>query len=88
MFITLKSFFTILLLCSVSLTNAQNYFTSIFTGASSYQGDLQDKVLSLAQSKPAWGVGFNYELNDRMLINLEFLNAKISFGFISKTILI
>ncbi len=74
----MRIIYTIILLFSFTIAYSQNYFASVFVGASNYQGDLQDKIFTLVRSKPALGMGFNYELNDRMLLNIEFANANIS----------
>lgn len=46
-------------------------------GGTGYQGDLQEKPLSLLQTRPVYGVGAMYEFNDRMLLHLGFLNGRI-----------
>ncbi len=74
----MRTIYVLLLLLNVSFASAQNYFATVFNGVSNYQGDLQDKLFTLARTKPAWGIGFNYELNDRMLLTMDFVNGNIA----------
>ena len=71
-----NSLLAILLLVSVN-SSSQNFFTSVFAGGSNYNGDIQDKMFTLIRSKPAWGLGLMFELNDRMLIRGDFSSAQI-----------
>jgi len=57
---------------------SQNFFVSVFAGASNYSGDLQEKRFTLQQAHPAGGVGLLYELTDKIMIHGEFDFGKIS----------
>jgi hypothetical protein len=74
----MKKIVITLLLCCGSHCFAQHLFTTAYFGASNYQGDLQDKIISTIQSKAAWGVGLMYECNSRIYIDVDFRFAKIS----------
>ncbi len=71
-----NNFIAILLLLSCS-AQSQNFFTSVFAGAANYQGDIQDKAFTLIRSKPAYGFGLLFELNERMLIRGDFTTGMI-----------
>ena len=73
-----KYFFCLsILFCGLS-AQSQQLFTSLFAGASNYSGDLQEKRFTLTQAHPAIGVGFLFELNEKMLIRGDFTYGKIS----------
>ena len=72
-----KSVFAILLILSLQ-TNAQRMFVTTFYGASGYKGDLQPNTLSFLQAKPVAGLGFDYEITDRIFAKLECNIARVS----------
>ncbi len=68
-----------LFLCPiVSTVHAQNFFTTFFLGASNYRGDLGNAPFPLSHSHPAGGLGFLYEINDRMGVRMDATFGKIS----------
>ncbi len=74
-----KFFLVLLIVLGTGLTTySQNFFTSFYAGVSNYRGDLGDGKNMLANSHPAFGLGFLYELNDRMLIRMDGSWGKIS----------
>lgn len=73
-----KQVLFILFIALFNAAPAQNFFTTFFAGVSNYRGDLGDGKSFLPNSHPAFGLGCMYELNHRMLVEV---NAK--FGNIS-----
>ena len=71
-----KSLFAILIMLSLQ-TNAQRMFVTTFFGASGYKGDLQPNTLSFLQAKPVGGLGFDYEITDRIFAKLECNIARV-----------
>ncbi len=57
---------------------AQQLHVTVFGGFSNYQGDLQAKRFTTAQSHPAFGAGFLYEISDNL-----YARANVTFGKIS-----
>lgn len=57
---------------------AQRLDLNLFLGASNYQGDLQDKLLSFRQAHPAGGIGFSYNLSTHLAVRVNFKRGKIS----------
>lgn len=57
---------------------AQEFFTTFFLGGANYKGDLGNLPFIYANSKPAFGVGINYELNSRMILRADFMNGKVT----------
>lgn len=57
---------------------SQNFFATLFAGASNYSGDLQEKRFTLQQAHPAGGIGLMYEVTDKIFIQGEFDFGKIS----------
>lgn len=57
---------------------AQNFHLNLFAGVSNYQGDLQDKRFTFAQSHVAGGVGVSYDLSDKFSVRSGISLAKIS----------
>ena len=72
-----KCSFAILIMLSLQ-TNAQRMFFTTFFGASAYKGDLQPNTLNLFQAKPVGGLGFDYEITDRIFAKLEFNVARVN----------
>ncbi|MEO7049317.1 MAG: DUF6089 family protein [Ferruginibacter sp.] len=58
--------------------NSQNFFTTFFLGGSNYSGDLGSPKFPLSNSHPAGGLGFLYELNNRMGVRMDATFGKIS----------
>jgi len=73
----MKKCFIIILISIGFSARSQNFFTTAFGGLSNYQGDIQDNAFTLLRSKPAWGLGLMFELNNRMLIRADFTAGKI-----------
>lgn len=57
---------------------AQKLHLNLFGGLANYQGDLQDKRFSFAQSHLAGGLGFSYDLTDHLAIRTGIVIGKIS----------
>ena len=57
---------------------SQNLQVGIKGGFSNYQGDLQDKRLSLQQARPAISLGLRYDLSSRFIARAFFTYAKLS----------
>lgn len=57
---------------------AQNFFTTVYTGISSYQGDLVAKAIDPVQARPAAGIGLQYELNHAWSLRADFTYGKIT----------
>ena len=57
---------------------AQNVHLFIAGGLINYQGDLQNKKITLNQSHPFVGAGAYYEVTERLYIRTGFLAGKIS----------
>lgn len=57
---------------------AQNFHFNLFAGVSNYQGDLQDKMITLNQSHPAGGVGISYDIAKHLSIRTGITLGKIS----------
>ncbi len=72
-----KCSFAILIMLSLQ-TNAQRMFFTTFFGASAYKGDLQPNTLNLFQAKSVGGLGFDYEITDRIFAKLEFNVARVN----------
>jgi opacity protein-like surface antigen len=51
---------------------------NLFGGFSNYQGDLQDKPLTLAQSNGAFGIGLQYDITHHFSVRSAFNLAKVS----------
>jgi hypothetical protein len=68
----------IVVFISAFTVEAQDLHITAFGGFSNYQGDLQDKRFTLDQSHPAFGVGFLYEITERI-----YARANVTFGKIS-----
>ena len=74
-----KKFFLILsLLLTSNFLFAQEFFTTFFLGGANYKGDLGNLPFIYANSKLAFGVGFNYEINNRLLLRADFMNGKVT----------
>lgn len=55
--------------CVFSVTaSSQNIHLTTFIGTANYYGDLQSKRFSFNQSRPAFGLGVSYEVNDKFFI--------------------
>ncbi len=74
----MKFILTSLLLLCVFSSTGQNFFISLFGGFSNYSGDLQSKRFTLDQSRPAYGGGLLYELNDNLYIRAGLTVGKIT----------
>ncbi len=57
---------------------AQDFHINLFAGAANYQGDLQDKRFTLAQSHFAGGVGVSYDVTDKISVR-----SGITVGMVS-----
>ncbi|HRD44683.1 MAG TPA: DUF6089 family protein [Ferruginibacter sp.] len=74
----MKKYITLWLLVALCVkAYPQKFFTTFFVGASSYNGDLGGSNLFLRNARPAWGLGFMNEINDRMFIRADFTYGKI-----------
>ncbi|MEO7835717.1 MAG: DUF6089 family protein, partial [Ginsengibacter sp.] len=71
-------FFTISLLLISLVSTAQGLHLNLFLGTSNYRGDLQDKSFSFDQAHLAGGIGFSYDLSDRLSVRANFKMGKIS----------
>lgn len=69
---------SILLLLFVITGGAQKLHLNLFGGLANYQGDLQDKRFTLAQSHLAGGLGFSYDLTQHLALRTGIVVGKIS----------
>jgi hypothetical protein len=67
------------------LCNAQGFRINLFGGIANYQGDLQGKRLNINQSKPAVGLGAQYELSNKFSIRTGLTFAKIAGDDVKNT---
>jgi hypothetical protein len=56
----------------------EKFHVNLFAGTSNYQGDLQDKRFTFAQSHFAGGVGVSYDLSDKFSIRSGVTLGKLS----------
>jgi hypothetical protein len=72
----------ILLVLSFSVlsltTAAQGLHLNLFLGTANYKGDLQDKVFTFNDAHLAGGLGFSYDLSNRVALRAGFKIGKIS----------
>jgi hypothetical protein len=72
----------ILLVFSFSLLSlisaAQGLHLNLFLGTANYKGDLQDKVFTFNDAHLAGGLGFSYDLSNRVALRAGFKIGKIS----------
>lgn len=73
---TLTAF--ILTVFFISNAHAQHFFAEVKAGAFSYGGDLQDKPVIKQMLRPAWSLGFNYEIFSNLIVNGSFSSGKIA----------
>ena len=73
-----KSTLSALLILFTIGVYAQNFHLNLFAGVSNYQGDLQDKMITLNQSHPAGGVGISYDVAKHFSIISGITLGKIS----------
>ena len=73
-----KSTLSALLILFTIGAYAQNFHLNLFAGVSNYQGDLQDKMITLNQSHPAGGVGISYDVAKHFSIRTGITLGKIS----------
>lgn len=65
--------------CILSLVPAaQGLHLSLFLGTSNYKGDLQDKVFTFDEAHLAGGLGFSYDLSNRVAVRAGFKIGKLS----------
>jgi hypothetical protein len=76
----MRKVFIVILLLGNNLLYSQNFFTSVFGGISNYKGDLQEAPFSILRTRPAWGIGLLFELNERFLIRGDYTAGTISGG--------
>jgi hypothetical protein len=62
----------------VYAASAQRFHVNVFAGISNYQGDLQDKFFTIDQAHFAGGLGFSYDLTNRLAVRTGFTFGKIS----------
>jgi hypothetical protein len=67
-----------LFLCLFISGQAQNLQLGLRGGFSNYQGDLQEKRLSLRQAKPAISLGLRYDLSSRFTARLFLTYSKLA----------
>lgn len=56
---------------------AQRLHLDVYAGVSNYQGDLQDALFTLKNSKPAFGLGLTYDLTNHLALRGSFHIAKV-----------
>lgn len=59
------------------LLSAQRLHLNLFGGFSNYLGDLQEKSVTLDQSRHAWGAGISYDINRHLALRAGFAWGKI-----------
>ena len=73
-----KLIFCLSFLLAISTIKAQNFHLNLFLGTSNYQGDLQDKRITLDQSHLAGGVGLSYDITDHFSVSGGIMLGKVS----------
>lgn len=58
--------------------DCQGFHINLFAGASNYQGDLQSKRFTFNQAHFAGGLGFSYDISQRVAVRAGFKIGKIS----------
>ncbi len=75
----MKPFFLCLSMVLLAFfTQAQNFHLNVYAGFSNYQGELQDKRLSLSQAHVAGGLGFSYDIASHFSIRTGVTISKLS----------
>lgn len=73
----MKGFVVLLALSSPFFSEAQRLHLDVYAGVSNYQGDLQDAVFTLKNSKPAFGIGLTYDLTNHFALRGSLNIAKV-----------
>lgn len=73
-----KLLLPVLFILCTGTANAQAVNFNIFTGFSNYQGELQEKRLTINQAHFAFGAGLEYELTDKLHVRVTGIFGKIS----------
>jgi hypothetical protein len=60
------------------MSAAQGLHLNLFFGTSNYRGDLQDKVFTFNQAHLAGGIGFSYDISNRLAVRTGFKIGKVS----------
>lgn len=71
-------FFSFALFMVALSANSQGFHIDLFAGTSNYQGDLQSKRFTFNQAHFAGGLGFSYDLSQRLAVRAGFKIGKIS----------
>ena len=56
---------------------SQNFHADVFAGVATYQGDLQGKRITFAQSRPALGIGISYNISNKLIARTGFTYGTI-----------
>ncbi len=67
-----------LFMITANAQNLEKVHINLSAGISNYQGDLQDKRFTFAQSNLAGGLGVSYDLSDRFSIRTGLMIGKLS----------
>lgn len=73
-----RSLFILLATGFTATVAAQNVNFNILTGFTNYQGELQEKQITLNQAHIAFGAGLEYEVTDKLHLRLTGIFGKIS----------
>ena len=71
-------FFSFALFTVALSANCQGFHINLFAGTSNYRGDLQSKRFTFNQAHLAGGLGFSYDLSQRLAVRAGFKIGKIS----------
>jgi len=73
-----KLLFVLVISCCAAGLQAQNIHLFLTGGLINYQGDLQNKRVTLDQAHPFAGLGVYYEVTDQLYIRAGFMAGKVS----------
>ncbi len=74
----MRKLFFVLSLFFVFNTNAQRLHVDVLGGMSNYIGDLQISKNPLRGAKPAFGIGFSYELTEQLYLRSAFTYTSLA----------
>jgi hypothetical protein len=73
----MRKLFSLFLLFPVVLSAQQRLHLTLFGGFSNYQGDLQEKAITLDESNGAFGAGLKYDITSHTAIRSSFVYGRI-----------
>jgi opacity protein-like surface antigen len=73
----MRILFLLLCLFPFILSAQQRFHVTLFGGFSNYQGDLQDKAITLDESNGAFGLGLKYDLTSHLSVRSGFNYGRI-----------